>query len=398
MVKSKLYNWLKIIFVSQLFFISNLSHAFAMQERVNNFQVLHNFQGVTDGANPIGALIQANDGYYYGTTTAGGTINNGTVFRISPSGAENVIYSFQGGTNDGATPVAGLVQGSDGYLYGTTFSGGVNNSGTVFRVSLSGAEEVIHYFLGRADGANPQGGLVWGDDGYFYGTTTHGGSSDNGTVFKVSPSGNERVIYSLQINADGNTPSTLIRGSDGYFYGTTENGNRCGWIGGFCGAVFKVSPSGNGSVVYSFQGAGNGDGALPTDSLFHSSDGYYYGTTMIGGTSMLGLGGTVFRISASGSETVLYSFQGPDGGEPIGGLVQSRNDYLYGTTGRGGNNENGTVFKISTSGNEEVIHFFEGPDGAHPEASLVQGSDGSFYGTTFAGGSNNNGVVFKISD
>ncbi len=399
MVKSKLYNFFKITLASQLFFYGNLPYAFATTEQINNFQVLYSFQGGADGANPTSALIVGSDGYLYGTTTAGGASNNGTVFRISPSGSENVIYSFRGGTNDGATPVAGVIQGSDGYLYGTTLYGGINNNGIVFRISPSGVEEVLHYFLGRADGANPQAGLVWGDDGYFYGATIHGGSSDNGTVFKVSPSGNERVIYYLQSNSDGNTPSTLIRGDDGYLYGTTENGNRCGWTGGFCGAVFKISPSGASVVIYPFQGGDNNDGALPTDSLFHSSDGYYYGTTMVGGTSMMGFGGTVFKVSASGSETVLYSFQGgADGGEPVGGLVQSRNGYLYGTTGRGGNNENGTVFKISTSGDEGVIHTFGGADGANPEANLIRSSDGCLYGTTFAGGANGKGVVYKISD
>ncbi len=401
MIKSKLYNLLKIILLAQLFFCGNLQYVFAATDmHTSSYQVLHYFQGGADGANPIADLIQANDGYLYGTTTTGGSSNNGTVFKISPNGVENVIYSFRGGADDGANPInAGLVQGSDGYLYGTTFGGGINNNGTVYKISTSGVENVIHYFQSGADGANPEAGLTWGNDGYFYGTTTHGGGNNSGTVFRISPAGNERVIYYLQSNYDGIIPAGLTLGRDGYFYGTTEEGPRCNWPGGFCGTVFKISPAGNGMVIHSFdQGGGTQDGAIPSDRLLQNRDGYFYGTTALGGTSFLGLGGTVFKISESGDETVIYSFQDANGAEPAAGLIQARNGYLYGTTTIGGNNANGTVFKITTSGDETVVHFFQGSDGASPEASLIQARDGYFYGTTATGGYNNYGVVFKILD
>ena len=354
--------------------------------------------GSLDVGNPQAGLVQGSDGYFYGTTQYGGTTNYnaqtgtygyGTVFQISTNGALTSLYSFPG--NDGANPYAGLVQGSDGYFYGTTEYGGPSGGyGTVFKISTNGALTSLYSFTGGNDGANPYAGLVQGSDGNFYGTTLGGGTTNesiesydgiygNGTVFRITTNGALTSLYLFTGTNDGRWPVGLVQGSDGYFYGTTEFGGTfySSSYGGY-GTVFRISPSGALTTLYSFTG-GN-DGAYPQAGLVQGSDGSFYGTTEEGGTG----GGNVFKISSSGALTTLYSFTGGNDGElPTAGLVQGTDGNLYGTTFQGGTNYQGTVFKISTSGVLTTLHLFIGSDdGANPRAGLVQGSDGNFYGTS----------------
>jgi uncharacterized repeat protein (TIGR03803 family) len=362
---------------------------------------LHSFVGSpSDGRYPYAGLVQGSDGNFYGTTEGGGTTNNnGTVFRISPSGTYTNLYSFGTSPKDGAIPNAGLVQGSDGNFYGTYYGGTSGNCqfgcGTVFRISPSGSETNLHSFPSYSnDGYYPEGGLVQGNDGNFYGTTEGGGTNNNnGTVFRISPSGTETTLYSF-----GSSPfAGLVQGSDGNFYGTTQEGGSSGNCESGCGTVFRISPSGNYTNLYSFNGRPN-DGSGPQAGLVQGSDGNFYGTTPDGGTNDEG---TVFRISPSGSYTSLHSFVGypTDGDLPIAGLVQGSDGNFYGTTLYGGTNNNGAVFRISPSGTETTLYSFVGypTDGGSPAAGLVQGSDGYFYGTTENGGTNGDGTVFKLT-
>ena len=351
---------------------------------------LHSFQGLP-GACPVPGLVQGSDGMLYGTTSEGGANNAGMVFKISTNGALTSLYSFSGG-NDGANPQAGLVQGSDGYFYGTTEGGGTNGSGTVFKVSTNGALTSLYSFDFFFDGAYPHAGLVQGSDGMLYGTTEYAGTNYGGTVFKISTNGALTTLYSFT-GGDGWYPQAgLVQGSDGYFYGTTEGGGMYGSAYGGYGTVFKISSIGACTSLYSFTG-GN-DGGEPQAGLVQGSDGYFYGTTGGGGTNGYG---TVFKVSASGALTSLYSFTGGnDGAQPYAGLVQGSDGHFYGTTEGGGTNGNGTVFKVSTTGTLTSLCSFGGNDGAYPSAGLVQGSDGYFYGTTEGGGTNGYGTAFRI--
>jgi uncharacterized repeat protein (TIGR03803 family) len=367
--------------------------------------VFHAFAGApTDGSQPLAALIQGNDGSFYGTTQNGGASGNssgssgvGTVFKITPTGAETVLYSFADGPI-GNQPAAALIQGADGNFYGTTPGAGTSGNSTVttgngmvFKITPLGAETVIHSFAGApADGSQSLAGLILGNDGNFYGTTSSGGASNSGSLIKISSAGTETVVYSFNAGREGQHPVGLILGNDGNLYGTTSSGGSAG-----SGTVFKVTPTGVETVLYSFQGGSGGSG--PSAALVQASDGNFYGTTSGGGTTG---SGTVFKITSGGVETVIDSFQGgADGSGPSAALVQASDGNLYGTTSGGGTTGNGTVFKITSSGVKTVLYSFSADrgDGSHPSSALLQGTDGNFYGTTPSGGTNDFGTVYKIT-
>jgi uncharacterized repeat protein (TIGR03803 family) len=361
---------------------------------VANTTVLYSFAQGSDGQRPNASLIQGSDGTFYGTTDLGGANGAGTVFSITSAGTETVLYSFAGGSRDGASPAAGLTQGSDGNFYGTTNAGGAGGFGTVFKITPSGTETVLHSFTANSDGAEPEASLIQGSDGTFYGTTDIGGTSGDGTVFSITSAGTETVLHPFAgSSSDGSRPTAgLIQGSDGNFYGTTDAGGV-----NADGTVFRITPSGTETVLYSFAG-GSSDGSHPEGGLIQGSDGNFYGTTDAGGANG---DGTVFKITPSGTETLLYSFAGgnSDGSNPTAGLIQGSDGNLYGTTFLGGANGHGTVFKITLSGTETVLHSFAGgfSDGESPEAGLTQGSDGNLYGTTLDGGLSGVGTVFKVA-
>ncbi|MGD1020079.1 MAG: choice-of-anchor tandem repeat GloVer-containing protein [Verrucomicrobiia bacterium] len=367
---------------------------------------LHTFTGApTDGANPQAALVQGSDASFYGTTSSGGSNDDGTVFQISPSGTYTSLYSFAGPPDDGADPMAGLVQGSDNNFYGTTSAGGASGHGTVFQISSTGAYTSLHSFAGLpSDGADPVAGLVQGSDGNLYGTTYFGGTTSefnrngNGTVFQISPSGTYTTLYSFAgYPTDGADPQAgLVQGSDGNFYGTTQFGGTNTNCGAGCGSIFRISAGGSYTRLYSFAGP-PGDGSYPLAGLVQGIDSNLYGTTSSGGTSGNGI---VFRISPGGSYTNLHFFAGTpnDGADPIAGLVQGTDSNFCGTTSSGGTSGDGTLFRISPSGTYTTLYSFVGTpkDGADPIAGLVQGTDSNFYGTTTTGGTSGNGIVFEF--
>ena len=307
-----------------------------------------------DGRAPAGSVIQAADGNFYGTTVLGGAADKGTVFKITPAGVETVLYSFGTSSTDAIYPSNGVIQGTDGNFYGTTGSGGANGTpgyGTVFMVTPSGVETVLYSFgASSTDGQNPAGGLVQAADGDFYGTTVSGGSmadlpqgTGQGTVYRISPAGEETVIYAFGASSsDGYGPTgTLAQDSAGNLYGTTCNG--CSTISG--GTLFKVTPAGVETVLHTFNSSSGMDGSAP-GSVILGSDGNLYGTTASGGA---GAGGIVFMITPAGAESVLYSFgnsgavakPGTDGSFP-NGVIQATDGNLYGTTSAGGASESNT--------------------------------------------------------
>ena len=327
-----------------------------------------------------------------------GTVGTRAVTSIQVScaaGTETLLYSFVGGPTDGADPQGTLALDSAGNLYGTTYGGGAYGVGTVFEISASGTESVLYSFAGGAtDGARPRGSLIMDSAGNLYGTTSAGGASGLGTVYALSPTGSEAVLYSFAGGAtDGQVPlGHLVMGSSGSLYGTTSAGGTYD-----LGAVFEVSPSGTETVLYSFAG-GTQDGAYPRAGLIMDSAGDLFGTTSAGGADDLG---TVFEISASGTESVLYSFTGgtADGSDPNGGLLMDGAGNLYGTTSAGGARDLGTVFEISASGTESVLYSFVGgtTDGSSPTAGLILDGAGNLYGMTSAGGVSDVGAVFEIN-
>ncbi|MGC1372615.1 MAG: choice-of-anchor tandem repeat GloVer-containing protein [Candidatus Sulfotelmatobacter sp.] len=377
----------------------------------------------TDGSSPYAALIQAANGYLYGTTESGGANGYGTVFKINTSGgsATTPLYSFcsQVGCTDGVQPQGGLLLATDGALYGTTFSGGANtgNGGTVFKITPSGTLTSLYSFgpPPYTTGANPTGTLVQATNGDLYGTASGQADSPGGTIFKINQSGTSFGLLYTFCPANNCTTgidpfSGVIQATNGDFYGTAEEG---GPGGSSDGTIFKVAPNGAVSLLYSFcQQTGCADGFNPIGTLVQGSDGNLYGTTYDGGTYDKG---TVFKITPSGVFQSLYSFCQQvqngvctDGEYPVSGLIQATDGNLYGTTYYGGPNGffAGTVFKITTAGPPlTTVYAFcqttnsEGycADGSSPTGGLLQDTNGTFYGTTFAGGPDNGGTIFSLN-
>jgi uncharacterized repeat protein (TIGR03803 family) len=236
----------------------------------------------------LAGVVLDKTGNLYGTTSAGGTGKYGTVFKITPSGAESVLYSFTGGT-DGCFPQnAGVVLGKNGVLYGTTSGEGCSSLGTVFKLSPSGAETVLHRFVNNhKDGSDPKAGLFIDNTGNLYGTTYFGGTHGYGTVFKITPSGAEKVLHSFT-GLDGENPlASVIRDTAGNIYGTTYIGGASNY-----GTVFKLTPTGTETVLHTFVGY-PADGAYPTAGLVLGTKGILYGTTYAGGSTKYG---TVFKL------------------------------------------------------------------------------------------------------
>ena len=346
------------------------------------FTLLHAFSGGSDGKDPYGDLA-ADNGILYGTTLGGGTHGVGTVFKITTSGSEQVLHSFQKGKGDGQSPRGALVA-VGGTLYGTTLGGGASGKGTVFAISPSGTENVIYSFKGGKDGATPEAGLT-NLNGTLYGTTFAGGSGKAGTVYKITTSGAESVLYSFKTSgSDGHNPYAGVTAVKGVLYGTTYLGGATD-----AGAVFKVTTGGSEAVLHSFK-VGK-DGVNPYASLV-AVNGTLYGTTSGGGAHGFG---AIFKITTSGTEKVIHSFNLTAGSTPYSRLIEA-NGTLYGTTYTGGKNYFGTIFKVTTSGTETVLHSFKATDGKFPFAGVTD-VNGTLYGTTIQGAAHNDGSVFKLA-
>ena len=372
------------------------------------FTVLYSFKNSPDGSGPYSSLIRDRAGNVYGTTAYGGLVGYGTVFKLDATGAETVLHSFTFGGADGSKPFGGLIRDAAGNFYGTTSDGGgigcaPYGCGTVFKLDTTRHETVLYSFTGGADGRNPYAGLVRDPAGNLYGTTFYGGGSNNcgqgcGTVFKLDAMGVQTVLHSFTGPPDGNWPlGSLILDAAGNLYGTTSWGGSSSNCTAGCGTVFKLDATGAETVLYSF--TGGADGARPASELIRDAAGNFYGTTQYGGAGRCRDGcGTVFKLDTTGTETVLYRFRrNPDGGSPVAGLIRDAAGNLYGTTLYGGIKRNGTVFKLDATGAETVLHSFTRADGQQPTAGLVMDSAGNLYGTTDYGGAFDAGTVFKIS-
>jgi uncharacterized repeat protein (TIGR03803 family) len=310
-------------------------------------KVLFTFNSA-DGCSPYAGLVRDATGTLYGTTGSCGAYGYGTVFEVTKQGTGTALYSFTGGA-DGGQPIAGLIRDTGGNLYGTTNEGGAVGCfglgcGTVFEVTPAGNETVLHAFTGGADGENPVAGLVRDAKGNLYGTTGQGGAQCCGTVFEVTPSDTETILFSFNYtDGSGPGPNRLVTDAEGNFYGTTSVGGASG-----NGTVFELTRKGTETVLYSFTGAA--DGFAPYGGVIRDAKGNLYGTTFQGagiGCNDAGCG-TVYELTSAGKFTVLHTFTGgADGGNPAAGLVMDKGGNLYGTTYGGGPHGHGTVFKLT---------------------------------------------------
>jgi uncharacterized repeat protein (TIGR03803 family) len=314
---------------------------------------------------------------------------------VSPAQmTEVVLHSFI--WSDGGRPVAPVIGDSAGNLYGTTLWGGNTSCdfgdgcGVVYKLDTSGNLTALYAFTGTSDGGGPLTGLVLDPAGNLYGTTQGGGTSGLGNIYKVDPSGNLTVVYSFT-GADGAQPyGGVTRDSAGNLYGTTEFGGASGH-----GVVFRIDTLGNESVLYSFKGNDFHNGAKgsePLSGVIRDSAGNLFGTTYFGGASNYG---TVYKLSASGRITVLHSFVYSDGHSPSTGVVRDKAGDLYGAA-PGGANGAGVLYKIDTSGNFTVLHAFTGgADGGGPSAVILD-SAGHLYGTASFGGGFGYGMAYQF--
>lgn len=374
------------------------------------YTVLYTFACGGDGCGPEDAPVFDSAGNLYGTTASGGTYGYGTVFKLSPDGAETVLYSFKGG-NDGAYPYGGVILDKAGNLFGTTNAGGGNGAcnngcGTVFKLAPDGSESVLHGFAGGSDGSAPTAGVVADSSGNLYGTTDAGGGNGCyggcGTVFKLAHDGNETVLYAFQGASDGGNPyAGLIIDKAGNLYGTTTYAGSGNCVAG-CGVIFKVTPGGTETVLHAFDFE---DGSYPYSGVTMDRSGNLYGATAWGGPSGLG---TVVKLARGGTVTVLHAFPDApsDGANPYGSVVFDRKGNLYGTTNSGGRicgdygSSCGTVFKLAPDGTETILRAFRKKkgDGILPYAGLTQDAKGNLYGTTSRRSWNRGGgTVFELT-
>lgn len=353
------------------------------------YSVLYNLGNKTgDPVNPQNGetISQGRDGVLYSAATGGGASSKGAAFKVTSAKVLTVLNSFATLNCPSACGAwSGLILGKDGNFYGTSSLGGTSNLGTVFKITPSGILTIVHNFSG-SDGATPYAAPTQGADGNFYGMTSSGGTSNNGTVYKTTPNGTFTTIYQFD-GTHGSAPvASLIQGLDGNFYGATHTGGSGG-----NGVVFRVTTKGTLAVLYNFDGT---HGSNPFAPLIQGSDGNFYGTANAGGTSN---NGTVFKMTPTGKLTVLHNFTGSDGASPIGGLVQATDGNFYGSASSGGSNGHGTIYSVTPTGTFSVLHNFDGTDGDQADVSLLQHTNGTLYGQTYDGGSVGGGVFYSLN-
>ncbi len=331
-----------------------------------------------NGYNPIdiGTMVLAKDGNFYATANEGGANGAGTVFKMTPAGVVTDLYDFTVGNQGG--PYSGLIQASDGNLYGTT-------TGGVFKITTAGAFTFFPFQPPVSGGA--YGGVIQGSDGNLYGAIREGGANGNGAIFRMTLSGALTDLHDFNGVTEGSGPEVPpVQAADGNFYGTT----CCSGVGdNASGMVYKMTPGGSFTVLHTFMGP---DGASPQSALIQGTDGNFYGTTEAGGANDKG---TIFKMTPGGAVTTLYSFSGSDGQNPIAGLLQASDGNFYGIALGGGTGREGTIFQITLQGAFTTLYNFNGKLGGSAYSGLIQGTDGNLYGISTGGGANFNGAIFE---
>ena len=369
-----------------------------LAQTTGELTTIRSFNGPT-GQAPTEALTRGNDGTFYGVTSAGGLNDEGTVFRVTTDGAITILHNFDS-TTDGLRPRGKLLLASDGNLYGVTQSRGPGGGGTVFQVSTGGSFSVVHAFTtSGAQGKTPLAGLIQGGDGALYGTTQlgdiQGDGAGDGTLYRLTLTGGFAVLHFFDFDTSGvggYAPDTsLVQGSDGNFYGVTRGGGDNG-----VGTVYRLGADGSFTNLHSFNGA---DGSTPLGPLVEGNNGVFYGLTTTGGRSNRG---TFFGITSSGALTTVRDFITGDPlltSQPFG-LTKSSDGTFY-LTAISGVSNSGAILQFTTAGAITTVYPFTTSSsnsnaGRLPVAPLAQAQDGSFYGTTSSGGASGFGTVYHL--
>lgn len=355
---------------------------------------VYNFVGgKTSGAMPwYVTLVQGTNGSLYGTTYNGGASNVGTVFSVTTSGTQTILYSFKGGTTDGANPTGGLTLGTDGNFYGTTQQGGTSSEGVIFQLTPAGTITILHNFDGTVDGAFPWGPPILGSDGNFYGTTSGGGTNGSGIVYQITSTGTFTTIYKFDVTHGFSPIASPTQGVDGFLYIPVSEGGSS-----FCGTIVQLSTAGVLNNSYSFPCASGG--SFPIGPLVQAANGNFYSTTQDGGTNGEG---TIYQVTTGLAVTVLHSFGATfgDGTFPGAGLLLATDGNYYGSTAEGGSLGDGILFNTTTSGTYSDLFSFNNTTNLtqmSPLAPPVQDTNGLLYGVTEFGGTKNDGTVYSLN-
>jgi len=365
------------------------------------------------GSSPLAALAQGPDGNYYGTTATGGAgtaypNGNGTVYKVTPGGSVTILASF----TDGSVPFGTLVLGADGSFYGTTEQGGSGDRGTVYKLTTDGTPAetsltTLYNFDGGSNGGTPFSTLSQAADGSFYGTTSNGGSDGKGTIFRLTTDGTPAGTFlTTLLNFNGSNGAfaegALTYGPDGNYYGVTQRGGSSD-----NGTIFKLATDGTppGTTLITLVNFNGSNGINPFSAPILAHDGSFYGTTYAGGVSNAG---TLYKLSTDGTTagstlTTLFNFNNANGVQPTAPLIQGSDGNFYGSTTTGGPRSYGTAFRLITDGTAAgsvvtSLVNFNGSNGSQPSAALIQAGDGSFYGTAYGGGNfPTGGTVYRVS-
>jgi uncharacterized repeat protein (TIGR03803 family) len=338
------------------------------------------------GSCPRGVLAQLPDGFFYGTTLNGGSgeVPNGLIFKLNAHGEFTVLRELT--DPDGVSPTSGVTVGSDGYLYGAAQSGGTSGAGTIFRVKPTGEFTVLHAFnFSGGAGYSPMAAPVQASDGNFYGATAFGGSGGGG-IYRMTPTGQFTVLHTFQgAPKDGFSAYEvrLMQASDGKLYGTTIYGGKNN-----SGVIYRLSLDGTFELIHSFTETEG----FPVEGALVEADGYLYGANFGGAFGR----GTAYRISLDGKFKLLHTFDSSEGASPNSGLVRGADGNFYGTTWDGGTDGKGTVFRMTPKGAVTVLRN-AGDFGAYrPSAGLALTPDGDFFGISCGDGSFSYGNVFRM--
>jgi uncharacterized repeat protein (TIGR03803 family) len=387
-----------------------ITFSLTMTAKAQTLTTLGNFIYTNGDLPHYGSLVQATNGNYYGTTWSGGKYSDGTVFQVTPAGRLTVLHNFCSQTNctDGAAPWWNIVLASDGNFYGTTNVGGAyNDSGTIFKMTIGGKLTTLYRFCPAGgtcvDGQYPVG-LMQASNGNLYGTTSNGGSNNGGTIFEISTQGKFKTLHTFCSQSDctdGSFPlSGLMQASNGNFYGTTNNGGiHINSNGNGGGTVYETTPTGLFKTLLSFCAQANcTDGYAPFGGLIQGANGSLYGTTGGGGANGYGI---VFEITSTNQLIILHSFDSTDGGDPLSSLIQANDGNFYGTSNNFGPGlSGGTIYEVTSAGVFSSLYDFCGTStctGLDPGYTLAQATNGELIGATTYGGTGGDGTVFSFS-
>jgi uncharacterized repeat protein (TIGR03803 family) len=348
----------------------------------NLVEVVHPFNVATEGDTPI-QVMQASDGNFYGVTHYFGPADGrGTVYRMTPTGEVTVLHTFHGGTSDGEEPKGGVIKASDGNLYGTTAFGGQYSRGIVYRVSLTGDFAILHHFSGP-DGGYPTAELIQGSDGALYGVTYGGGSFDRGTAFRLPLSGPLTTLHHFAGGAsDAANPGTALVAYNGAFYGLSNFGGTV-WYG--VGTIYRMTADGTVTVLQSIDTFDGDYSFLGVAGLLPASDGYLYGIVR---NSCKGQNGYIFRLGADGAFTRLRDLPNCSAA-PHSRFIEGGDGALYSMGYRG-------VFRVTRDGGTSLVHSLRyNIEGSYFGGSMYQAGDGHLYGTA-TGGATIAGSVFRL--